>query len=92
MSSVCGGLWWPGLGLLLKAFLGLYISILIDRRLSRMMSVKYALFVFGAVLAASRGGTIEREREMGFVRWLGLGLDWTGLASLVWDVLHVVTW
>ena len=54
-----------------------------------MMSVKYALFVFGAVLAASRGGTIEREREMGFVRWFGL--DWTGLASLVWDVLHVVT-
>lgn len=58
-----------------------------------MMSVKYALFVFGAVLAAaSSGGTIEREREMGFVRWFGLGLDWTGLASLVWDVLHVVTW
>ena len=44
-----------------------------------MMSVKYALFVFGAVLAASRGGTMsESEREMGFVRWLGLGLDWVG--------------
>ena len=71
----------PFLGPFLAFFLRLlYISILIDRRLSRMMSVKYALLFLGAVLAASRGGTIEREREMGFVRWLGLGLDWTGLA------------